>query len=120
MKEISEEQEGEDDTESETQREEFTQEAGTEETVEFEEKIVEEPIVMTETDNRVRAVTKPRANTQGEVVKENEGSVICQECDATFGTKMGLLYHRRNKHEGKTYICDECDAVFTPVASPGT
>ena len=39
VKEISEEQEGEDDTENEAQTGEFTQEAGIEETVEFQEEI---------------------------------------------------------------------------------
>ena len=100
VKQINKDQEEDDDTENKTQTPQLKadQEAGTEETVECEEKIVEEPIVKTGTDNRVRTVAKPSA------MKENGGSFICQDCDASFAGRGALWNHRKYMHEGMSYI----------------
>ena len=35
--------------------------------------------------------------------QQEGGRFVCNECNAGFGTHMGLLYHRRSKHEGVIY-----------------
>merc|ERR1719427_1681372 len=109
LKEISEEQE--EDAENETNG--SNQEDETEETFENENQTGEELIMKTETINQTRAVSKPRANRQSGVVSKSGKTYNCQECEATFGSDRGLLYHRKNKHEGVKYPCTKCDYQAT-------
>ena len=103
MREISEEEETEDDIEDNNQTEESNQEAEREDIVEQEEQTVEDSMVKTETNNKVRAVARPRAsNKERKVVRKDGKTFNCQECDATYGSHVGLLHHRRSKHEGRT------------------
>ena len=37
----------------------------------------------------------------------------CGICQALFYSKMGLYYHRKNKHEGVRYSCESCDYKAT-------
>ena len=32
----------------------------------------------------------------------------CEECDATFKSKLGMNLHTRTNHEGVMYSCDQC------------
>merc|ERR1712051_603328 len=111
VKEISEEQDDE-ENENETHPPESDQEAGTAETVVFEEKIVDEPVVKTETGNRVRAVAKPP--TKGQSVIKSGRTWSCQECDATFGSNVGLRNHKKTKHEGKTIPAPSATTELQP------
>ena len=45
--------------------------------------------------------------------KQEGGRFVCSECNAGFGTKTGLLYHKRSKHEGVKYKCEQCDHSYT-------
>ena len=37
------------------------------------------------------------------------GNYVCDHCDKTYSTKMGLHYHNKTVHQGVKYSCDQCD-----------
>ena len=47
-----------------------------------------------------------------EVVRVN-GHYTCDQCDKTYGSVLGLQYHRQSAHEGVKYACDHCDYQAT-------
>ena len=40
-------------------------------------------------------------------------SFICKECDASYKSKRGLLYHKNTQHEGFMYSCQKCEYKAT-------
>merc|ERR1712051_430962 len=111
VKEISEEQL--DGAEEEDQSQSNTYQDAT--TADEEPMIAEEPAVVKEeqTGNNERSIARPR---QKAVANTNsEGSVNCDECEATFSHDDNLYTHKKSKHgvNGYKYYCDECYAVYT-------
>ena len=43
-----------------------------------------------------------------QVVDYDRNGYRCEACKALFNSKLGLIHHRRNKHEGVRYSCDIC------------
>ena len=41
--------------------------------------------------------------------QQEGGRFVCSECNAGFGSRSGILYHNRPKHEGVKYECDQFD-----------
>merc|ERR1712133_119593 len=40
---------------------------------------------------------------------------VCDECNSSFGTRPGLFYHKKSKHDGIRYGCDQCDYKATQL-----
>ena len=45
--------------------------------------------------------------------QQEVGMFVCNEYNAEFDTHMGILLHRRSKHEGVRYECEQYDSTFT-------
>ena len=39
----------------------------------------------------------------------------CEECEASYKTKMGLYFHTRSKHKGICYSCKYCGDTYYPT-----
>ena len=55
------------------------------------------------------------------ILDDNQKQTIqhhkCNECEAIFKFRSGLLYHTRTKHEGLVYSCNKCDYKATQQSS---
>ena len=55
----------------------------------------------------------PTYSTDGDTIKSGSKIFKCEECDAVFKTKSGLLGHTKSKHEGIVYSCNQCNYKAT-------
>ena len=65
----------------------------------------------TDLDDKTREMSKKKNESEITIPSNQQkgGSFVCNECNAGFGSKTGILSHTRSKHEGVKYKCDQCD-----------
>jgi hypothetical protein len=58
------------------------------------------------------------AATTASTTKDKAGSHLCELCDKSYESAVGLYYHRRSKHLGVVYECEfrGCNKVFAQAS----